>query len=327
MTREETLAFKGIAILMMLFLHLFNNLENVSLCQTSLYVFDKPFLFLLTRITKPVPMFLIMGGYGLFSVWGGDKNKFLRIIKLFALYWLILISFLLLGNYMNPGLYPGSYSELLLNFSSLETSYNRECWFLFPYALLSISSSWLFAFVKRVEWYYIIGVTFLLSVLVSSIFVFSGDLVNDKWYFVQPLEYISFLFPFFIGAILAREKVFERISCLKNSRFWWLTIVVIMVIRLCFIGNNLLDIIYCTALIISLNMAPFLSPMNIFLQKIGRESTGMWLIHTWICYYLFHDQLYSLQFPLVIYIFLVAISYWLSKVFSSIVRILFSIQK
>lgn len=37
MTKEETLRLKGIAILMMLFLHLFNTTANVEQCQTYIY--------------------------------------------------------------------------------------------------------------------------------------------------------------------------------------------------------------------------------------------------------------------------------------------------
>lgn len=37
MDKKESLQLKGIAILMMLFLHLFNRPENVDLCDITLY--------------------------------------------------------------------------------------------------------------------------------------------------------------------------------------------------------------------------------------------------------------------------------------------------
>lgn len=48
MTKEETLQLKGIAILMMLFLHLFNTTANVEQCQTYIYFWNgKPLVLAL----------------------------------------------------------------------------------------------------------------------------------------------------------------------------------------------------------------------------------------------------------------------------------------
>ncbi len=31
---------------------------------------------------------------------------------------------------------------------------------------------------------------------------------------------------------------------------------------------------------------------------IGKFSTSVWLIHTWFCYYLFHDFIYGFHYPI-----------------------------
>lgn len=67
---------KGVAILLMLFLHLFNRQGNVELCSPILYVGDTPLITYLVRATNPVAFFLILGGYGMYSVWRkGDKHR------------------------------------------------------------------------------------------------------------------------------------------------------------------------------------------------------------------------------------------------------------
>ena len=33
---------------------------------------------------------------------------------------------------------------------------------------------------------------------------------------------------------------------------------------------------------------------------LGKYSTSVWLIHTWFCYYLFHDFIYGFHYPLLI---------------------------
>ena len=67
MTKEETLQLKGIAILMMLFLHLFNTTANVEQCQTYIYFWNgKPLVLALSRVAAfCVPIYIFLSGYGL----------------------------------------------------------------------------------------------------------------------------------------------------------------------------------------------------------------------------------------------------------------------
>lgn len=69
MSKEYTNYLKGAAILMMLFLHLFQNLEwDISL-NCLLYVGDIPLIYYIARMCNPVPFFLILSGYGLYAVY------------------------------------------------------------------------------------------------------------------------------------------------------------------------------------------------------------------------------------------------------------------
>lgn len=49
--------------------------------------------------------------------------------------------------------------------------------------------------------------------------------------------------------------------------------------------------------------------LDFFLSKMGEQSTNMWLIHTFFCYYLFKNFIYGFKYPLVIYIVLLVMSY------------------
>ena len=83
-TKEETTILKGVAIVFMLYLHLFNQMPNVSLCEYFITIGDIPFVHLLTRACNPVSFFLILGGYGMYMVYRkGDKNRYIRILKLY----------------------------------------------------------------------------------------------------------------------------------------------------------------------------------------------------------------------------------------------------
>ena len=65
MTKEQTTILKGIAISMMLFLHLFSNQtlfieENIS---SILWIKGVPLATILTRLCDPVDIFLLCSGY------------------------------------------------------------------------------------------------------------------------------------------------------------------------------------------------------------------------------------------------------------------------
>lgn len=45
---------------------------------------------------------------------------------------------------------------------------------------------------------------------------------------------------------------------------------------------------------------------------------NIWMIHSWFCYYLFHDFIYSFSYPLVIFAMLTVISYICSFVVNKV---------
>ena len=65
MNKETSIILKGVAILMMLFYHLFNRTEINELCSPLIMIGDTPFVHYLSQACYPVPFFLILSGYGL----------------------------------------------------------------------------------------------------------------------------------------------------------------------------------------------------------------------------------------------------------------------
>lgn len=83
MTKDESLLMKGVAILLMLFLHLFNQMANIELCQNLVTIGGVPLVHILSRAASPVPFFVILSGYGLYKVRNRTNNNvWKRIWKL-----------------------------------------------------------------------------------------------------------------------------------------------------------------------------------------------------------------------------------------------------
>lgn len=145
MTKQESLIVKGLAILMMLFLHLFNSIENCNLCENFIMIGEIPLVNFLSRAANPVAFLLFISGYGLYfsnkSNNGRSNTKNLkRILKLYIHFWFILTFFLSVGIFLRPEKYPGSLFEIIGNYTSFVYNYNAEYWFLFPYAILALAS-------------------------------------------------------------------------------------------------------------------------------------------------------------------------------------------
>lgn len=77
MSKEYTNYLKGVAILMMLFLHLFQHIEWDMSLSSIFHIKDIPLVYYIARMCNPVPFFLILSGYGLYAVYtksGGGKT-------------------------------------------------------------------------------------------------------------------------------------------------------------------------------------------------------------------------------------------------------------
>ncbi len=212
MTKYQTQIMKGVAILLMLFLHLFNQLHNVEECTNFLYVDGLPLVFILCRAANPVSFFLILGGYGLYKVnEKGDKHRWSRVLKLFIHYWIILLVFVTVGHFVFPERYPGSLSKIIANVTAFHTTYNGEMWFLFPYVVLSLMAPLIFRLMKPFKSIWIVLTTLFINICTSYCISRYGEkyLYNNLWIY-NPLLVFHLLFAFSLGVVAARDKFFER---------------------------------------------------------------------------------------------------------------------
>ena len=56
------------------------------------------------------------------------------------------------------------------------------------------------------------------------------------------------------------------------------------------------------------------------LADLGGQSMNMWMIHTWLCYYLFHSFFYGLKYPMLIFVSVVMASYGIGKLVDFIAK-------
>lgn len=142
---------KGIAILFMVFAHLFNNMSLCGLCKPLLYIGDEPIVHYMIFAMNPVQFFIFLSGYGLYITYRkGRKDNWRRVLKLYLHYWITLAIFVPVGCYVvGPATYPGSGQNILSNMIGWTNTYNHETWFILPYALLALSAPAIFKMADR----------------------------------------------------------------------------------------------------------------------------------------------------------------------------------
>lgn len=132
--KSESVQLKGVAIMTMVFLHLFNRAENVDLCINSVYLFNIPLTSQLAKFAEIcVPLYLFLSGYGLYILYLKNNNisPSRRIFKLYLNFWTVFIIFIPLGCFLKPDQYPGNLLNIVENVTAWRTSYNWEWWFIF----------------------------------------------------------------------------------------------------------------------------------------------------------------------------------------------------
>lgn len=311
MNKTETAMLKGVAILMMVFYHLFYRPDNAALCADVALWNDQTLLLWLANACNPVAFFVLLGGYGMYIVTQkGDKHRYSRILKLYTHLWCIMGIFLLVGHFMQPDKYPGSWTSLLSNLTGYEASYNNEYWFLLPYVALTLTCPWLFRLTRKMKAWWVVLLSALLTIAASFIISRYKDayLIQHNW-LLQIVRYFNFMLAFMLGAMSAREGWIQSLrQRFRLSWMAWLMLVLLFAGR-CFVHTSLVNAPFAFLFIVLLLIAPRPQWLDRLFAHFGGISMDIWFIHSWLCFYLFHDWVYSLHNPLLILFAVFGISY------------------
>ena len=322
MTKEETVLLKGVALLMMLGCHLGSGF-GINL----IHIGEVPLYDIINRIDVPVQIFTILGGYGLFYVFQkADKHHLSRIFKLYLHYWVIISIFVTIGHFIgDSSKYPGSIKDIILNYSSFYSRWNYECWFLFPYSLLSLSYPFLFKQMSRLRARYVCLITFVIFFISGLLISKLGVQYKTSSPILYNLLYLGFLlFPFSLGAMLKRTELFSKLSVLVAKQSYGKVLVFAILVMASvvkyYIPTALFSPFYAITFIVSFVLLSQ-GRVNIpILSTLGRHSMNIWMIHTWFLFYLFPSFIAAFKYLALEYVALLFISFLVSCVVNRIVK-------
>lgn len=327
-SKDRSVIIRGVAILAMLWLHLFNRLEHLSLCQPLIGQGLQSFPYWLTAACNPVLLFVLLSGYGHYYkrhrlTWTGQLR---RVLRLYVVWWAVLVLFIVVAQGMEPGRYLGNGWEIASNALAWHATFNAEAWFLFPYALLSLTAKCWFALLERYKARYVLGVALALSVF----YVYPYDMIaaSDmacKRCLLQLLSFCRLVFAFLLGAWMCKHAGcgtrFTHLFAHLKQHGWLLWLLLLLaVVAQCLTRHRLSNFVYTPLVAILLSHAPLAPVVQRVLTVLGRYSMPMWLVHTWFAYYLFKDYVYALRYPVLIFLALTLVSLATSWVVMQAVR-------
>ncbi len=180
-SKNDTMAMKGVAILFMIWGHLFNNMSLMENVVPLLKIHDENIEYLISFAVNPVQFFLFLSGYGLYlSYLSRKRNNTKRIMRLYLHYWIVLAIFVSLGAFIvGKEQHPGSIQKLLLNITGLQTSYNHEMWFLFPFCVIVLLSEYIFNIFEKMNSVKVFILSFGIYMCVRLASRFDASLLND----------------------------------------------------------------------------------------------------------------------------------------------------
>lgn len=320
MTKQQTQFIKGIALLFMVWGYLFATPEITNKLQSFMYIGGIPLESLISRGMGPVDFFLVVGGYGLFYLYrkGDDKHYYSRIWKLYVHYWIILLVFMPLSILIGRKSFGYSPLQIFYEITGLHASWDFPAWFLLPYSLLSLSHKKLFYMLDKINWEFAMSILYVLSFFMAVLLhLYGSTVINSNPLLSTPVVFIEFLFPFSFGAYACKYDIFKKLNnfVLKKkipTAYIIFSLIVLFSSR-CFFsttaGHSLYVILFiCLFVLIPVSTSK-INYLWIILEKIGKQSMGMWLIHAFIYAYLFDGVIYKLKSPILIFVSVVSISY------------------
>ena len=306
MAKSETKLMQGVAIMIMIFYHLFN--------PSDVQNYNDTLIGSVAKVNNPVPLYVILSGIGLYYKYrqGNDGNKLKRCFSLYLRFWTILTLFLLVGLAIGKK-YNLDFITIVLNYTVWHSGYYLPAWFILPYVILALGYNFIFRFFDKLN--------LLLSIFVFyGIYLMSSYLNSYLFFRLNVFQTFYIVFPFIVGAIIAKYNVVSKIKDWfdnKNAFIPYILILLLVILRY-FVPTGAVISFYYAALIILVSGAKKHVLVQKVLLSLGKASVNMWLIHAWLCWYLFSDFFYSLGNPALIFIAVTLVSYLLSKCFDAL---------
>lgn len=331
--KKQTNFGKGIAVLLLLFHHLFfNNPEQYGSYESLLWIGNVPLVCKIADLCKVcVYIFLLLSGYGLVKSYqiknnsGGElKYSYLRltvnrIVKLLLPFMFIFILFVPLGFFFgrNPvQVYQGNILNFIADFFGIAQ----------VFATPTMNDTWWY--ISVILAFYILFPILYPCILKHKVLVWAGLFCSAAILFV-PFSRIPFLYllkvyflPFYLGIFIARFNLFESFGKrlqTKPQRVCISLVLVILTGALTYLNTIIFAAFFAFAvLLLSYSVFTGNGVLGRFFGFAGKHSGNIFMFHTFIYSYYFHAFIYWFRYPVLIFAVLLVVCVLISVLLEQI---------
>jgi peptidoglycan/LPS O-acetylase OafA/YrhL len=327
--KRQTNIAKGVALLLLLWHHLFYNSQKYYSKFTSLFYFHNiPIECYIAIFCKVcVSIFLLLSGYGIFKTFEiylkNQNESYIKsslrftknhIIKLLAPYWFIYILFVPIG--------------MLFGRNFLEIYNYNPIYFIADFTGLSYLL-FEYNYMFNLTWWFmsIIIVYYLIFPIIYKIMDYSAELILLCSAFCLVLFVIIkgeqdsisvYISNFILGMYFAKRNIFIKILVALNTRMkqilFSFLFIFFMVIVVNFLGGIYFNSIFAVSIIIfSFLCLSKIKVISNILAELGKYSGLIFMFHTFIISYYFEKFTYSSKYSIIIFMVAVIVCYLIAR--------------
>lgn len=305
MTKQDTSILKGIAILFMVWLHCFNERISHVLDYVDITLGGGNLSFVITRLTGPVELYILLSGYGLYYTYThrASIGWISRLSKLYGLYAFTLLIFVPMVCALGNEQYSLGLADIISNVTGWNTTYNSTIWFLFPYAVMVAIAGPLFKIFDNKPVLTLLGSAALYFGAYLTSWMSHHGHIELGYALNEVIRVLNMVMPFLIGAALCKFSIVSKAKALFEQKQFLLSLSLILLcaVRLSTDFDFILQLVYSTSLIILVCSARKPEWLSNLLSFFGKHSTSMWLVHAYFIWYLFDEYPYTLKYPVLIF--------------------------
>lgn len=327
--KRQTNIAKGVAVLLLLWHHLFyNNPERYSDFVSLFYFKSVPIECFFADFCKVcVSIFLLLSGYGLYksfekfeqanSVSGKLSIKkqvvFVKnhLLKLMFGFWFIYLIFVPMGILFGRPfweVYEFNPLYFITDFFGLSSLFGTP----------TMNPTW---------WYMRIAIgLYLLLPVLYKVLKYSAELLLSISFFalILPIPYFErfkiWLFPFVLGLCFSKYNLFDKFekrlnSGIKKTSVCFLVVAITAYLRRNpFYANLNIDAFFAVAVVLfAFLLLSKIPVLNKFFEELGKYSAQIFMFHTFIYSNYFKDLIYGCKYSLLIFIVMTIVCYIIAR--------------
>lgn len=332
-TKQHTQIAKGIAILMMLYHHLYILPERIEVDYFSLIdcIIPNAQITIAIFCKLCVCIYVFLSGYGLYhslkkcdSLLNMYKKICIRAAKFWVSFVVIYLLFVTVGMFF--GVFDVGWKHFVLGIFTLELGYfNNTWWFVNAYIILLFVIPlfvYLFSDKHLAKRIIVIGIYPLVYLLGRTFIYFFGSNVILECYFWY-LENYELVLTLFVGVLCARFQIYERILQMfeiipnikhrKIIRTFIMLIVLALAITLRIIivkdiADMRFDFIIAPLFVFAISTIIYDLKHYSIVVLCGNHSTNMWLTHAFLCYTYAQALVFLPYFSELVFIWFIVLS-------------------